>query len=179
MANNSAKPMSTLFIRNVARLTRKLLKIDDDHFVNVTKTLDVLTVELSNYSFNYMILPDDHPLFIRREEAKTDVLGGTIYIKDSVYKEAAHKKYCRAHYTIAHEIGHFVLHRVLNTLNFARSNEIEGHKIYKDPEWQADTFASEFLMPYEKCLELKPEEIRRKYHVSTSAAKTRYNKIHK
>lgn len=179
MANNCAKGMSTTYIRNIAKLTRMLLDSPNDKFLDVAKALDVLTDKLAKHNFNYMILPDNDPLFERKEEAKTDVLVGTIYIKESVFNEAAHKRYCRAHYTIAHEIGHFILHRALNTLNFARTSEAGSYKVYENPEWQADTFASELLMPYEQCLELSPQEIRRKYHVSKAAANTRYRKIHK
>jgi Zn-dependent peptidase ImmA (M78 family) len=171
--------MSTTYIRNIAKLTRMLLDSPNDKFLDVAKALDVLTDKLAKHNFNYMILPDNDPLFERKEEAKTDVLVGTIYIKESVFNEAAHKRYCRAHYTIAHEIGHFILHRALNTLNFARTSEAGSYKVYENPEWQADTFASELLMPYEQCLELSPQEIRRKYHVSKAAANTRYRKIHK
>lgn len=179
MGSNCAKGMSTLYIRNIAKLTRILLDVPNDKFLDVVKALDVLTDKLAKHNFNYMVLPDNDPLFEKKEEGKTDVLVGTIYIKESVFNEAARKKYCRAHYTIAHEIGHFILHRALNTLNFARTSETGSYKVYEDPEWQADTFASELLMPYEQCLELSPQEIRRKYHVSKAAANTRYRKMHK
>lgn len=179
MGNNCARGMSTLYIRNVAKMTRMFLGVSDDKFLDVVKALDVLTDKLAKHNFNYMVLQDNDSLFEKKEESKMDVLVGTIYIKESVYCEAAHKKYCRARYTIAHEIGHFMLHRVLNALNFARTNETESYKVYEDPEWQADTFASELLMPYEQCLGLSPQEIRRKYHVSKAAANTRYRKIHK
>ena len=48
---------------------------------------------------------------------------------------------------------------------------------YCDPEWQADTFASEFLMPYEECIVMDEEEIRKTYHVSRTAAEVRHNKV--
>ncbi len=179
MGNNCAKGMSISYIRNIANLTRILLGAPNDKPLDVVKSLDILTNKLAKQTFNYMVLPDNDPLFEKKEEAKTDVLVGTIYIKESVFNDAAHKRYCRAHYTIAHEIGHFILHRALNALNFARTSETGSYKVYENPEWQADTFASEFLMPYEQCLELSPEEIRRKYHVSKAAANTRYRKIHK
>ena len=41
---------------------------------------------------------------------------------------------------------------------------------------QADTFASEFLMPFEECKTMEPEEICKTYHVSRKAAEVRYEK---
>jgi len=95
-----------------------------------------------------------------------------------VFLEASHKRYCRAHFTIGHEIGHFVLHCALGLMSYARTSSPKKRKPFENPEWQANTFASELLMPYEECLSLSPKEIKRKYHVTLSAATTRYNKIH-
>lgn len=52
----------------------------------------------------------------------------------------------RARFTIAHELGHAILHgNSLRSLN--RDTEKAGeHKHYEDSEWQAHTFASELLM---------------------------------
>lgn len=145
----------------------------------MVKVLDILTFKLSGFEFNYVVLPDDDSVFEIMEEAKTNITTGTIYFKESVIEQATHKRYCRANFTIAHEIGHFILHRALNLINFSRTTSFIIQKIFEDPEWQANTFASEFLMPYEQCQNLTSKEIRRKYHVTMSAAQTRYNKIHK
>ncbi len=177
MENNIAKPVSVSYIRSVTTIIRKLLNISNDEYVDTTRTLDSLCSTLENFGFNYLTVPDCSPLFEEDEEAKTDIATGTIYIKESVFIEASHKRYCRAHFTIAHEIGHFVLHRALGLISFARTSS--PRKPFEDPEWQADTFASELLMPYEECQNLSPKEIRRKYHVTLLAATTRYNKIHR
>lgn len=139
----------------------------------MVKVLDILTFKLSRYKFNYVVLPDDDSVFEIMEEAKTNITTGTIYFKESVIEQATHKRYCRANFTIAHEIGHFILHRALNLINFSRTTSFVIQKIFEDPEWQANTFASEFLMPYEQCQNLTSKEIRRKYHVTMSAAQTR------
>lgn len=180
MTNRIAKPLKTIDIRNVAHFTRKkLLETSDDKSINMVKALDALTFKFSRYGFNYVVLPDDDSIFQKWEEAKTDITTGTIYFKESIIEQAAHKRYCRANFTIAHEIGHFILHRVLNLMNFSRTTSPAQPRVFEDPEWQADTFASELLMPYEQCQSLTSKEIRRKYHVTMSAAQTRYNKIHK
>jgi Zn-dependent peptidase ImmA (M78 family) len=179
MNKNFAKPMSIASIRNISIFVRKILNVPDDKPVNVVKALDILTIKLFKYNFNYIVLEDSDTIFKEDEEAKTNIINETIYIKRSVYEEASHKKYCRAHFTISHEIGHFILHRMLNGINLARSKTNYNLMIYENPEWQADVFASELLMPYEQCLNLSADKIRKQYHVSTGAANTRYEKINK
>ncbi len=179
MTNRIAKPLKTIDIRNVAHFTReKLLEASNDKSINMIKALDILIFKLSRYRFNYAVLPDEDSAFERMEEAKTDITTGTIYFKESVIEQATRKRYCRANFTIAHEIGHFVLHRVLNLMIFSRTISPAKPRVFEDPEWQADTFASELLMPYEQCKELSINKIRRIYHVTQSAARTRYAKIH-
>lgn len=180
MINKIAKPLKIVDIRNIALFTRKkLLKASDDKCINMVMVLDILTIKFSRHGFNYVVLSDDDSIFEKEEEAKTDITTGTIYFKESVIEQASHKRYCRANFKIAHEIGHFILHRVLNLMIFPRTISTVKPKVFENPEWQADTFASELLMPYEQCQNLTSKEIRRKYHVTISAAKTRYNKIHK
>jgi len=61
----------------------------------------------------------------------------------------------RARFTLAHEIGHVVLHcnelERLGTLPHAAGAMARaarrGHAVFRDCEWQANAFASAFLMP--------------------------------
>jgi Zn-dependent peptidase ImmA (M78 family) len=60
----------------------------------------------------------------------------------------------------------------------ARAPETSNHKVYEDAEWQADTFAAEFLMPTPHvCHCCSPEEILETFGVSYSAASTRWEKL--
>lgn len=66
-----------------------------------------------------------------------------------------HELHCRARFTMAHEIGHVVLHRQI--LIKVKPDECVSEKLeevgsqnstlYKDPEWQADMFALFMLAP--------------------------------
>lgn len=178
MSNCKAKALSIVDIRKIASIVRRILQIPNEEAVDVIKCLDVLTLKFSKHNFNYIILSDNDEIFSKNEEAKTDLISGTIFIKESVYYEACTKKCCRANFTIAHEIGHFVLHHMLNLMNFARSTNETKAKIYEDPEWQANSFACEFLMPYDQCYYLTPKEIRRRYRVTYAAASIRYERIY-
>lgn len=61
----------------------------------------------------------------------------------------------RASFTVAHELGHAVLHTMtlieLGNLNLrsqaALHRGLKEHPIYMDTEWQANSFAAAFLMP--------------------------------
>lgn len=89
-----------------------------------------------------------------------------IVISESVYDGAFAGNH-RDRFTIAHEIGHLLLHHDAN-ISFARGND----KIqpYEDPEWQANTFAGEVLVPVHLIKGLKIEEISIKSNVSRQVA---------
>lgn len=76
---------------------------------------------------------------------------------------------------MAHELGHYLMH-TRDELVFTR-NQIKL-KSYEDSEWQANTFASELLMP--EYLITKDDNIftlMNRFGVSKSAAKVRLNKL--
>lgn len=87
------------------------------------------------------ILEDNDPR-LRGKYASTNPDEFKIYLRNSVY-DSAHDGDERSRFTVAHEIGHLIMHR--DQQNFARNNS-NNHKIYEDSEWQADTFASFFLI---------------------------------
>ncbi len=174
-----AKPLSKEKIRSYAMQVRKFLKLEPRDRINAAKLLDVLSELWKEYGFRYIVLMDKDPRFGTKEEATTDITTGVIYIKESVMKDACCHKYKRANFTICHEIGHFVLHRMLGGVNLTRLATTKKPKIYEDTEWQADTFASEFLMPAEAAKMMSSEEIRKTYCVSRRCTQVRYAKTHR
>lgn len=104
----------------------------------------------------------------------------------------------RARFTLAHELGHAALHKdeVFNGgvvyrdgTSMASERLRPGMKIYESPEWQANTFASAFLMPtraVEHWLSLKRmereesislAEFSAKFDVSYEAARIRVERL--
>lgn len=74
--------------------------------------------------------------------AQYNPISKVMTVRQDVYTQAIEGD-GRARFTIAHEVAHYMLHS--SGLALARGNcEI---KIYQDPEWQANVFASELLMP--------------------------------
>lgn len=177
MATIYARPLSKEKIRFYAQEVRRFLRLDDYQRINAAKLLDVLSELWKDYGFQYAVLLDSDSRFKPREEAVTDISTGMIYIKESVMYEACHCKSKRALFTICHEIGHFLFHRMLGGMIIARSQRAHRIKIYEDPEWQADTFASEFLMPINAVMCMTPTKIRNAYGVSQKCAETRYKKV--
>lgn len=111
--------------------------------------------------FDYRVMPDNDEIFYDKEEAYTDVATGIIYIKESMMEEACRRSYRRGAFTPIHELGHYLLHYLQSDARLTRVSDDVYVPVYCDPEWQADTFASEFLMPFEECVNMDEEEIRK------------------
>lgn len=170
-------PLSTKNIREIVGKIRRIFGLKNTCAVNITQLYDILSIiEFSSFSFSYCIVPDDSKLLGKREEARTIVNTGEIFIKQWVWNDACIKKRCRAIFTLAHELGHFFL-AALFGLPLSRVNDDTKVRPFEDPEWQANTFASEFLMPFEECIDKTPDEISETYNVSKKCAETRKAKI--
>ena len=89
-----------------------------------------------------------------------------IRIREDVYERACNG-YGRDRLTMAHELGHLLLHRV-ETITLAR--EDGDISPYKDPEWQANAFAGELLAPYEYIKDMSVIDIARYYGITEKAA---------
>lgn len=179
MKRYKATSLSTKNIRIYAIRLRDFLGFKRSEPINVPKLYDFLSAKFqdSNFVFNYRVMPDSNPIFTDKQEAFTDLKTGTIYIKQSVFEEACNENYSRASFTLAHELGHYLIHYLQSDIILSLVKEDEKILPYNNPEWQADTFASEFLMPYEECKSMTVEGIKWTYNVSTKAAEVRYNKI--
>ena len=64
-------------------------------------------------------------------------------IRSDVYEGAIHDN-PRDRFTLCHELGHYILHQPEN-ISYARGDI----PVYQNPEWQANTFAAELLIPDE------------------------------
>jgi len=118
-------------------------------------------------------------------------LGGITNISDrfvelslSTYKRLE-KNDPQAKFTVAHEFGHVMLHSKNQSfgyfpsraeVSFSRRSQIRA---FEDPEWQANTFAANVLMPLQTMhslylrQEMTPEKVMDIYQVSWSAATRR------
>ena len=170
-----AKPRSIKDIREKAELIRTV----------TVMAMDTKTEQFPILHFAEIIIPqiaEDFTFVIGSKEEMgnnlglTDIKEKTITIREDVY-ENAYNGNGRDLFTIAHEVGHVLLHSEQNIQQLARTNK-ETIKPYENPEWQADTFAAELLMPASMITEDDTVfTVARRFGVSYSAARIRLNKL--
>lgn len=170
-----AKPRSIKDIIEKAELIRTVTEM----------AMDTKTEQFPILHFAEIIIPqiaEDFTFVIGSKEEMgnnlglTDIKEKTITIREDVY-ENAYNGNGRDLFTIAHEVGHVLLHSEQNIQQLARTNK-ETIKPYENPEWQADTFAAELLMPASMITEDDTVfTVARRFGVSYSAARIRLNKL--
>lgn len=95
-----------------------------------------------------------------------------LQIREDVYKGAVAGN-PRDRFTLCHEVGHFFLHQP-ESVEFARGEVPK----YRDPEWQANTFAAELMAPYSLIKDMTIEEIESTCGMSHTAAEIQYKQLH-
>lgn len=176
MDNFIANPRSTKDIRNLADVFRTTFGFDKKgkerfpimEFIEFAMPrldkqfhIEILEKEVLK-NIHGLACPNEHCIQIRKD----------------VYERAINGE-GRDRFTIAHEIGHYFMHGQDN-VRLARLGELKTVQAYRDPEWQANTFAAELLMPiYLIDKEDSCFEIAEKFGVSLSAAEIRLKKIYK
>lgn len=165
---NKVTPLSRDKITAQAYRLREVLGISKPE-VDVCRLLDIfMEYDIASYE-----IVEDHEL--GEEEAVTYPDEGLIVIKQSIYDgAAAGDGHCR--FTIAHEFGHLFLHKKQTHHSYARNRG--DHKIYEDSEWQADEFASAFLID-EALINASDniQSVAEKFGVSRTAAGMKLKKL--
>lgn len=88
-------------------------------------------------------------------------------IREDVYDDACNEV-PRHRFTIAHELGHYFMHKDVTT--FSRCDNTCKIPAYRDAEWQANFFASTFLMPPNIICNMTISDISKKCGTSRQAA---------
>lgn len=159
-------PLSINKIKEAAKSVRKLFGIAQPK-IDMGWLLEVLI------SKGFVIICEANDPRLVGKYALTYPDQNKILISEATY-DAAVDGDGRARFTIAHEIGHFFLHK--GQMSFARSTN-GNHKIFEDAEWQADTFASHFLIDDDYLSDNDtPEYISNLFGTSWQAAKVYVDK---
>lgn len=118
------------------------------------------------------------------EEGKYNPATNEIILSEETYLDLEQDR-GRAKFTLAHEIGHAVLHGKYLQQALAGRTSAPQYKrsqipAYADPECQANRFASSFLMPeslFRQCMRdgMSPSRLAKYFGVSLKAAEIRYN----
>jgi len=112
-------------------------------------------------------------------EAFTEFSPPQIVVRKSVYLNAR-KQDGRSRMTLAHELGHLVMHAGVqsNARMITGNKQAPTHKLYRSAEWQARKFGSLFLMPTHIVREFSsPQELVQACHVSLQAAQIRFDEV--
>ncbi|MGR6860797.1 ImmA/IrrE family metallo-endopeptidase [Aliivibrio salmonicida] len=101
-----------------------------------------------------------------------------IRCRESVYERALNGS-ARDKFTLAHELGHVLMHQNTNP-EFARSQSDSNHHYTEDAEWQANTFSSEFLVDSRQLEGINsPRDIEKRFGISFESAGYVYDRYSK
>lgn len=156
--------MSRNAVRGITSQLRSTMKIHGLYFPVIEVLEFALPQILPNFSW---------------ETASVKEMGGThgltlpqdslIILREDVY-EGAHEGNGRDRMTVAHEIGHLLMHR---NIAFARAEPGVEIRAFESSEWQAKCFSGELLVPFSHASllrEMSVEEIAKACGVSAHAA---------
>lgn len=157
-----AIPVSRNALRGLARQVRVLADCEDSLYFDIVRF-----VEQDLYRWD-----SEYEFEVVERATMGDCHGRTypdkhkIEIREDVYENAVAGK-GRDRLTIAHEVGHYLLHESEN-LALARAECIPD---YRDPEWQATAFGGELLVPAHLVQGMTVEEVAEKCGVSLPSAR--------
>lgn len=157
-------PLSVKDISLIASNIRKKYNIELDQAFPILEYLDYLYGE---GLLSIQLIDDNDPLLDKSTPAVYNAKDNFIYIKEAVLEEIECGNY-RSNFTLAHELFHYLQHQVLG-FSF---EEVEDRKTYEDPEWQANEYAGELLVP-KKYLDFEENELVNKFRVSLECVLTR------
>ncbi len=171
MGSYIAKPLSRKKIREFTLAIRKMIDLEDVLFFPIVHLLEFVLPGVDS-DFNYVIksseeMPNEYAVCYPEEN--------TIFIREDVYERAVAGN-ARDRFTIAHEIGHYLMHTP-SRIELARKDNYKELPPYKCPEWQANTFAGELLAPPHIIKGLTKYEISEKCGVSLKVGEIQLDKL--
>lgn len=165
-----AKPISREIIRAYVKRIKTFLGLENTLPFPILKLVEVIFPTVFP-NFNFEVLSKEE---MGDKHGETNPEEGWIHIREDVYEGACNGK-GRDRFTIAHEAGHFLMHKT-SSITLCRMETTKKLKPYEDPEWQADAFAGELLAPSYLIEGMTPEEVSKNAIVSISAARVQLSK---
>ncbi len=162
----AAAPLSRNDIAYNALQLRKLVGLEDIVNFDIVRFIENILPELHpNFLFE---IAESYKLRGKYAETIPSYHDGPaiIRVREDVYVNAASGD-PRSRFTLTHELGHLLFH----TPKHMKLCRLETNlPAYMDPEWQANTFAGEFLVMRHLACGMSPFEIADKFNVSYSVA---------
>lgn len=125
-------------IASNADLLRKVLGLEDHPYFPVLEVYEALDLLYEDARFEVW---EEHEM--GQDHGRTYPDRNLIIIREDVYKRASAGE-GRDRFTMCHELGHLMMHR---GVALSRIDPRSPPPIYRNSEWQADTFASYLMIP--------------------------------
>lgn len=147
-----APALSRQSIEKYAKFIRKVFNIENCLYVPIMKIVEI-------------VIPKIDPLFqfnttyeneMNCEYANYCPETNTLNIRQDVYIAACSDD-PRHRFTVAHELGHYFMHNDIAV--FSRCPKNAAIPTFRNPEWQANVFASELLMGKELIRGMTAEQV--------------------
>lgn len=171
MPDYMVPPASRNDIKVFANRVRRLFHLHEIETFPVMEFVEIVLTKIDP-SFNYEIVSDAE---MGSDQANYSPVSNTMRIRNSVY-EGAYNGNGRDRFTVAHELGHYFLH---SDVSLSRADDNINVPAYRNPEWQANTFAAALLMPDHIIKDMGPSQIAQRCGTSYSAAAIAYNNLKK
>lgn len=165
-----AKARSRAEIEHIVQTIKKSINFTGNAFPVLWFLESVIPLIDPSFSYDY-VKSSELPT---NTYAYYDPVRNIMKIDEKVYERASNGN-PRDKFTIAHEIGHYFL---VDQIAFTRS-ETGSVPAYMNPEWQANVFAGELLIPSNEIKGLSVEEIVKIYKVSHQAAEIAYTNVNR
>jgi len=169
-------PRSAKDIEALTLAWRETLGVPNNWAPDMLRLLEIELPRLPNLGQFALITRSDSEM--GDAEAYTQFNPAHIVVRNSIY-QMARKRDGRSRMTLAHELGHLVMHpgASKHRTDFPESNAKKARP-YEFAEWQANKFASLFLMPLHIIREFAgAAQIAECCHVSLQAAQIRHSQI--
>jgi transcriptional regulator with XRE-family HTH domain len=130
-------PASTRILRELAEQVRSAFVREDQTRFPIMDVLEFRLPKVLNDFYLDVCSPEE----MGQDEGRVIAGSNCIKLRQDVYERAWNES-GRDRFTACHELGHFLLHR---RVTLARVRD-DNHPVYRDAEWQADTFAGALLL---------------------------------
>lgn len=178
MDDFKVSPRSAKQIEALTLAWRDTFGVANDWAPNIVCLMENELPKLPKYfrDYSFVVRPDSE---MGEAEAYTEFDPPHVAVKNLVYQQAR-KGHGRSRMTFAHELGHLVMHPGAAKLRSDPGVHVLRIKPFESAEWQANKFASLFLMPTHIIREFgSASQIAECCQVSLRAAQIRFSELPK